>query len=184
MTESWRTRSGQSGEGQVPEAGDDLAAVQRQLASSKRGRASLEEEASRKEAERKARLEHRSTRQRALEPLADRRLWAGAAVVAVAALFILLALPAIRSALNPPMSRQELASRSSQLQLSADSALGASSSRAPVKETPENFILTYRVPAGSKRFRGGKTTSSCSLTLIVSRQSQQIVSRRQLGCKQ
>lgn len=183
MTESWRTRSGQTGEGQVPGQGDDLAAVQRQLSASKRGRASLEEEAARREAERKARLEHRSSRRRALEPLADRRIWAGAAVVAAAALFILLALPAIRSALNPPMSREDLTSRSAQLQLSAESSLGASASRVSIKETDNSFILTYKVPSGSKRFSGGRTAAACSLTLTISRQSQQIIDRKQRGCQ-
>lgn len=183
MAEAWKTRSGEAGEGQVPQAGDDLAAI-RKKTSSKRGRASLEEEAARQAAAKKSRLEHRSTRTRALESIPLKPLLMTLAGLVVAAVFIILGLPALKKALNPPMSRDELQQISTQLQLQAEQRLGTRAGKPSVKTEPNRFLVTWRVPAGREKFAGGQTISSCLLTVSVSRENGKIAAIRQRGCRQ
>jgi len=169
MADAWNTRDGQADDRQLPKAGDDLAAAQRQAASPGRSRASVEQAEQQQQAERLAELEERSKRQRALDKLARPWLWVVVLILLVLTPITLTVLPLVKEALTPPLSISQLNSQQDTLQLQAESRLGAAVKPPAVKKNSQYFILTYRVKAGSKLFQGGVTTSSCRLIMQVSR---------------
>lgn len=185
MSEAWKTRSGDADNSQAREQGDDLASLQRKRGE-KRSRPMVEEAANRQAEARRAKLKRKAQLSSLMETLKMPKVW-GPILALTAAILLVLALGGkVKDMLNPPLSLSGLQSNSDRLQLVAESRLGAPVYRQKIKESPDNFQVTYRVKAGSKRFRGGRITSPCTLVIEVDRSQSpeqltgQVISQK--GC--
>lgn len=172
MSDAWKTRAGDEGQGQVPGQGDDYAAIQKSRADNQRGRASVEDEKARLAAQRRARLDRRSSMQRWKDTLNKPKAWACVLAAAALVALALVMVPKISSALNPPLSLGQLQEQSASLSLQAERRLGAPAPAPLISESADSFKLVYLTNKNQLDFSGKRIGKKCKVILLVDRLSQ------------
>lgn len=171
MPEAWRTRSGEADNSQVGQKGDDMAALQNRRSADRRNRPMVEEAQNQADNKRIKKLKRRAQLNSLKESLTNPKIWIPLALLASLLVAWLLLGGWIKQQINPPLKIDQVEAQSGKLQVIAESRLGAPAKSRGVVETSAGFETTYRAAAGAQLFQGGKAARSCSITLLVDKQS-------------
>jgi hypothetical protein len=180
MSEPWKPRARNEDAveptvSETPEGSEDLAALQRQQAQrSKRVRLSVSQQAEEQKQRRQEELRKKAAaaarRRQATQLLSSRTLRASVAAAAVLVVGVFFGVPALKKALDPPLSLSQLQAERAVLDVEATKFLQVHTSPA-VKQSPDDaqFVVRYSARRGARNLTGGRVGRDCFYVLTVDR---------------